>query len=145
MTVFTNKLSTGCMKEFRCGKRSICLGQFHVDHFHLQNLNLAVQGEQYQDYLQDRRRQSLDMVVEFDHLSEVAILSGGTSSFEWPQECQGWKESEILSMISRFNMFSCYPTGCGFDLTIQGKTPRKEWRIVTTSQRLAFELQQIPV
>ena len=108
----------------------------------LQNLNLAVQGEPYQDYLQDQRRKSLDMVVKFDHLSEVAILSGGTSSFEWPKECRGWKESEVLSMISRFSMFACYPTGCGFDLTIQGKKPLKEWRIVTTSQRLAFELNK---
>lgn len=82
------------------------------------------------------------MVQKFDKLSDVAILSGGTSLFEWPLHNVGWKEDVVLNMIARHDMYACYPTGCGFDLTIDGRKPLKEWRIVTTSKRLACKLNK---
>ena len=39
-------------------------------------------------------------------------------------------------------MHAGYPTGCGFDLTIDGRKPLKEWRIVSTSKRLAGEMNK---
>ena len=108
----------------------------------LQNLNLVAQGEQYQDYFQSQRQRSLKMVELFDRLSDVAMISGGSSSFECPKNSPGWKEDMVLNMISRLNMHAGYPTGCGFDLTIDGRKPLKEWRIVSTSKRLAGEMNK---
>lgn len=108
----------------------------------LQNLNLAVHGEKYQDYLQNERKKSISLVGKFHHLSHLAVLSGGSTSFEWPKGCSGWKEPVMLKYIADFILYASYPTGCGFDLTIKGKKPLKEWRVVTTSRRLAVELNR---
>ena len=82
------------------------------------------------------------MVVKFEHLSEIAILSGEQVFSSGLRDVRVGRKTNVLSMISKFNMFACYPTGRGFDLTIHGKKPLKEWRIVTTSQRLAFEFNK---
>ena len=108
----------------------------------LQNLNLHIQGERFQGYLQDERGKSLELVRRFHHLSKLAVQSGGSTSFEWPKNCQGWREPTVLNYVMDFNLFASYPTGCGFDLTIKGKKPLKEWRVVTTSPRLAAELNR---
>ena len=79
----------------------------------LQNLNLAVQGEQYQDYL-------------FDRWSDTAITSGGSSSFEWPKNSPGWKEGIVLSIIPRLNMHAGYDgkkTTCGRNEQVSLQTP----------------------
>ena len=48
----------------------------------------------------------------------------------------------MLKYIADFILYASYPTGCGFGLTIKGKKPLKEWRVVTTSRRLAVELNR---
>ena len=63
-------------------------------------------------------------------------------TFEWPKRCGGWIEPTVLDFVSSFPFFSSFPTGCGFDLTIDGKKPLKEWRILSTSKRLAAELNR---
>ena len=72
----------------------------------LQNLNLAVHGEMFQDYLQDERKKSISLVGKFHHLSHLAVLSGGSTSFEWPKDCSGWKEPAVLKYIADFNLYA---------------------------------------
>ena len=108
----------------------------------LQNLNLAVQGHEYERILAEKRVDTETLVDHFCQLSEVALESGGSSSFEWPLCNSGWKQDQIIQMIVHFNMYSCYPLGCGMGLEIDGKHPLKEWRIVTTSKRLAAHLDK---
>lgn len=74
-------------------------------------------------------------------LTKIAIDSGGSSSFEWPRWCSGWEEVDGLTlMITKFSMFSTYPCGCAFNLTIKEKKPFNPWRIVTTDERVAVEM-----
>ena len=106
----------------------------------LQNLNVAVQGESYLEKLDDKRSDTLLLLDHFCQLAEVAVESGGSASFEWPLCNGGWKEEEVVQMILHFAMYSCYPSGCGVSLEINGLHPLKEWRVVTTSKRLAAHL-----
>ena len=108
----------------------------------LQNLNLAVQGVEYEQALAGKRAETEILVDHFCQLSEVALESRGSSSFEWPLRNGGWKQEQITEMIIHFNMYSCYPSGCGMGLEIDGKYPLKEWRIVTTSKRFAAHLNR---
>ena len=81
------------------------------------------------------------MISNFHSLTKISLETGGSSSFEWPRWCTGWAEvEELQDMISHYNMFSTYPCGCAFDLTVQGLKPLKPWRIITTSDRLAVEM-----
>ena len=84
----------------------------------------------------------MELITKFHILSQEALLSGGSSSFAWPKKSKGWKEPEVLKLISDFNMFSSYPSGCGFGLTIKGRKPLRQSRIVTTSRRLASEMNR---
>lgn len=44
-------------------------------------------------------------------------------------------------MMAKHDMYSVYPCGCAFDLTIKGLKPLKPWRIVmTTNERVAVEM-----
>ena len=106
-----------------------------------QHLNLHVKDGEFAEDLEQRREEFKVLVSNFHSLSEIAIDSGGSSSFEWPRWCSGWEEvDELTLMITKFSMFSTYPCGCAFDLTIKGKKPLKPWRIVTTDERVAVEM-----
>lgn len=106
-----------------------------------QHLDRYVLGEEYDEDLQTRREESRMLVGNFSSLTDVAIESGGSATFEWPRYCTGWVEVEELSdMMTKRNMVSTYPSGCGFNLTIKGLKPLKPWRIITTHERLAIEL-----
>ena len=74
-------------------------------------------------------------------MTEVALESGGSSSFEWPRWCSGWeKVEELTDMIAKHDMYSVFPCGCAFGLTIKGLKPLKPWRAVTTNERVAVEM-----
>ena len=106
-----------------------------------QHLNRHVLGKEFDEDLQTRREESKMLVENFSFLADVAIESGGSATFEWPRYCSGWVEVEELSdMMTKHNMVSTYPSGCGFNLTIKGLKPLKPWRIITTHERLAIEL-----
>ena len=92
----------------------------------IQNLNLATKGESFKKYLKKERKKSLELVSRFRKLGLIAAASGGTVSFEWPKNCAGWKEQLVLCFITELNLYSSYPTGCGFGLVIGGKKPLKE-------------------
>ena len=106
-----------------------------------QNLNLHCLDETFKTNLMERRDESRILVDNFSALTDVALESGGSSSFEWPRYCSGWTEvQELSNMIAKHDMYSTYPTGCGFGLCINGKYPLKPWRIVTTNDRVAIEM-----
>ena len=106
-----------------------------------QNLNAATLDEEFRQSLQERRDQSRKMVSSFSELTDLAVESGGSSSFEWPRYCSGWVEvDELVDMIVRHNMFSSLPCGCSFSSEIKGKRPKKPWRIVSTNARLSAEM-----
>ena len=97
--------------------------------------------EEFKKNLQNRREESRVLVDNFSSLADLAVRSGGSATFEWPRFCTGWVEVEELShMVTKYNMFSTYPCGCGFNLAIKGLKPLKPWRIITTHERLAVEL-----
>lgn len=106
----------------------------------LQNLNRAIQGEGYDQVLENKRKVTDILVEHFQQLATVAEESGGSVSFEWPLRNRGWEKDEIIQMIVQHQMYSCYPSGCGMGLEIEGKFPLKEWRILTTRKRLAVHL-----
>lgn len=108
----------------------------------LQNLNLATQGPNFQQVLNEKRNATRVLLENFKSLAKVAVKSGGSVSFEWPLHNGGWHLDEVAQMIMDLNMFSCFPSGCGMGLEIDGKHPLKEWRVVTTNRRLASHLDK---
>ena len=95
----------------------------------LQELNLAKQGEKYQGNLQIEGGKSLELANRFIRLTEIAIVTGGTSSFQGPKSFRGWREDSVLKMVSRFNMFASYPTGREFGLKTVDKIPLLAGRV----------------
>ena len=106
------------------------------------NMSLHRLGPKFRKTLEAKRNELRRLISHFTGLAEVAFLSGGSISFEWPRYCAGWLEPRITHMISWFRMFSAFPTGCGFGLVINGKHPLKPWRIVSTHQQLAQDLDR---
>ena len=106
-----------------------------------QHLNRRVLDAGFQDDLVNRRQESKLLVSNFSSLTDVVLESGASSTFEWPRWCSGWTEvEELQDMITKHSMISAYPCGCAFDLTIHGKKPLKPWRLVTTNERVAVEM-----
>ena len=102
-----------------------------------------VQGEEYLEVLASNRAVTETLVDNFCQLGEIAVESGACSvSFEWLLTNEVWKEEQVIQMILHFNMYSCYPSGCGMGLVVGGKHPLVEWRVVTTSKRLASHLDK---
>ena len=55
--------------------------------------------------------------------------------------CSGWGIPELVQFIKRHNLFVAEPDGCAFGLTDDDGQPHlKRWRIVTSSNRLARNL-----
>ena len=108
----------------------------------LQHLNIAKQGEEFLVKLGKSREVTGVLLDRFATLAMIAEGSGGAISFEWPKGCEGWPLDEVIQMVVQFDMVSSYPSGCGFGLVIDGKKPLKPWRIVTTSKRLAAQMDR---
>ena len=106
------------------------------------NMSLHRLGPKFRKTLEAKRNESRRLIRHLIGLAEVAFLSGGSISFECPRYCAGWLEPRITHMISWFRMFSAFPTGCGFGFVINGKHPLKPWRIVSTHQQLAQDLDR---
>ena len=110
----------------------------------LQRLNVATQGPDYLKVL-DHKREETDLLVDrFTQLASIAVESGGTVSFEWPKSSLGWATdgSHYPNDSPVPNVFQL-PNRMWHGLfQIDGKKPLKEWRIVTTSPRLAVQLDR---
>lgn len=106
-----------------------------------QNLLSMDLPERFKQEFSEQKNESKIMVENFAALTDLAVESGGSSSCEWPRYCSGRDEIEALStMIVKHNMFSSCPCGCSFSLEIKGKRPKKPWRVISTNQRLAVEM-----
>ena len=79
-----------------------------------QNLNLAMLSLEFKQKLEARRLESKEMVKNFSSLTDLAVESGGSSSFEWPRYCSGWELEELTSMIVKHSMYTSLPCGCDF-------------------------------
>ena len=98
-------------------------------------------GIEYEEKLAARRERSLEMVRRFRQVAELVELSrGGSSSFEWSKDSEGWEQQEVKECIQALGMQSVRFDGCAFDLEINGKLPRRQWIVQTTNERLRKEL-----
>ena len=101
-------------------------------------------GKAYAESLRARREESRQMIRRFLRLAEVIVANGGEVSFEWPQHCTGWLQSELLDFITRFNLYSVVVHGCALGMTnVAGEPILKKWRFVTTSARMAAALEPL--
>jgi hypothetical protein len=67
--------------------------------------------------------------------------NGGHVSFEWPKSCSGWKLPELTSFIEEHNLFEAVTDGCAHGMCDSEGVPHlKSWRVVTSSWRLAQNL-----
>ena len=99
-------------------------------------------GKEYEEKLLQRRLKSLNMVEKFHELAEVVQLSkGGSSSFEWSKDAEGWQEPVVQSCMNSLGMKSVQFDGCAFDLELDGKRPKRQWIVQTTNERLVKELE----
>ena len=108
-----------------------------------QFMSVKRHGEPYLAKLVERRARSLALLANFITVAREVRKHGGHVSFEWPRYATGWMRSEIINMISEFNMFEATFDGCRFGLTDKKGNPiKKPWRVVTTCQTLASELNK---
>ena len=82
------------------------------------------------------------LVKHFANLAEVAACSGGTVTFQWPQDYIGWKDPLVLQLVASFDLRLSYPTGCGFRLYVGDRRPLMAWCIASSSPRLTTELSR---
>lgn len=102
-----------------------------------QHMALHKLGAEYRDKLEIERAKSLDLVVKYKEVADLAGCSrGGTSTFEWPRGALGWKEEIVQQMVVALNMKPVQVDGCAFGLNINGKRPLKPWTFQTSSERL---------
>ena len=94
--------------------------------------------EGYAEKLKLKQRQSLDLFGELAQL--VGLSRGGSSSFEWSKDSEGWDEPEVQECMQSLGMKEVQFDGCAFDLTIDGKKPRRQWKVQTTNDRIIREL-----
>ena len=108
-----------------------------------QFMSVKRHGDPYLAKLVERRAQSLALLANFITVAREVRKRGGHVSFELPRYATGWLRSEVIKMISEFNMFEATFDGCRFGLTDKKGNPiKKPWRVVTTCQTLASELNQ---
>lgn len=69
------------------------------------------------------------------------MSDGGHVAFEWPRGNAGWKLPELVHSSKENNLFVAEPDGCALDLVDnKGEPHLKRWRIVTSSYKLARNL-----
>ena len=62
-------------------------------------------------------------------------------ALEWPRGCKGWSLPELVQFIKKHNLFVAEPDGCALDMKDEQGVPHlKQWRVVTSSYRLAKNL-----
>ena len=81
------------------------------------------------------------MLKSFIECAELALSLGGEVSFEWPRHCGGWLRPELISFITKHNLFSVLVDGCATGMTNKDDVPvLKQWRFITSSHRQAVSL-----
>jgi len=99
-------------------------------------------GKQYQHKLDKRRQQSRKMIRSFAKCAALCTQLGGEVSFEWPDNCSGWLQRDLIKMIHELQLQTVLVDGCGCGMTDDEGTPvLKRWRFVTSSERVAASLR----
>ena len=106
-----------------------------------QHMAIHNHGEEYQKKLLARREKSLKLVERFHELAATVEMSrGGSSSFEWSKDSEGWQEPVVKSCVDSLGMKSVQFDGA-FNLEIDGKCPKRQWIVQTTKEKLRKELE----
>ena len=101
-----------------------------------QEMNIHKLGPEFLEKLLAQRKASSKLVSIYIMLSELILELGGHCSFEWPKTCKGWLLPQLLSFITKHNLFSCCVDGCSLDMVnCDGDPILKRWRFVTSSKR----------
>ena len=83
------------------------------------------------------------MVKRFHELAKEIVQNGGTVSFEWPKNCDGWNLPCVLEMEADLGMQRVDFHGCQVGVQSSKGIPiKKPWRFSTTSNRLRDVFQQ---
>jgi len=99
-------------------------------------------GKQYQYKLDKRRQQSRKMIRSFAKCAALCVELGGEVSFEWPDNCSGWLQRDLIKMIHELQLQTVLVDGCACGMTDKEGTPvLKRWRFVTSSERVANSLR----
>jgi hypothetical protein len=101
-------------------------------------------GQPYLKKLSQRRRQSIALFNKFVRVAEAVRYHGGDVCFEWPKEATGWAHPAVSNFIVDFNMYEAVCHGCAFGMAHTTELRQvKPWRIVSTSQAMAYNLNQL--
>ena len=91
--------------------------------------------------LERDRELSRHYVANFTRIAQAALRGGGSTSFEWPRGCSGWKEPCVIKMRQVLNMQPVDIDGCAAGAMDSAGTPMlKPWRFLVSSQHLADAL-----
>ena len=114
-----------------------------------QRLNLHRLGKPFKKKLEEKVKQSKVMFSKFALHAEHVLKAGGSVTFEWPRDCEGWQRPDVAEFFGRhkdvFHGVSFH--GCAVGLTDENGSPiKKPWHIKTTSKALAeaFADRQCP-
>ena len=106
-----------------------------------QNVNLHQYGKPFAKKLKKMRKHSRKILANYIRCADKVLSQGGHVAFEWPKTCAGWDLPELIRFVKRHDLFVAEPQGCAFGLCDQeGKCHLKTWRVVTSSWRLAKNL-----
>jgi hypothetical protein len=87
------------------------------------------------------RRKSRKILKNFIRCAEKVLENGGHVASEWPRGCAGWNLPELVQFIVKHNLYVAEPDGCTLGLVdSDGRPHLKKWRVVTSSYRLARNL-----
>ena len=106
-----------------------------------QYVNCAKHGEPYRRKLALSQKKSRKILRNFIRCAEQILAQGGHVAFEWPRGSRGWALPELVKFIRKHNLFVAEPDGCALDMKDDRGVPHlKHWRVVTSSYRLARNL-----
>ena len=111
----------------------------------MQFLNLATKGDAYRRRNSREKRAGRMMLRRFIDIANAALEGGGHASFEWPRDCTGWLEGDLILWIGRWNLYvvDFHGCACGYVHPVSGQPFLKPLRFVTSSPQLAASLSTL--
>ena len=107
-----------------------------------QRLNLRKGGPATKARIERQRAKSLQHVKTFTRLARCTLAKGGSVTFEWPRECDGWRQPEVIEMIRVLDLHPVDVDGCAVGVADGDGTPiYKPWRIMCSSKAVSGALQ----
>ena len=108
-----------------------------------QYLNAHRYGAEFRKKLAKSRDLSLKLLDRFCELAKCVVEHGGDVHFEWPRHALGWKQAALCQLIRDIGMTVVNFDGCAVGLVDWQGTPfLKKWRVATTNENLAKNLNE---